>query len=237
MNNLPFYVPALFVATTGLAVFLFLKANPNPKKVFLLLTLWLAIQAVLGISGFYKSDGRPPRLLFALLPPLLFIASTFLTTRGRNYLSQLDAKHLTLLHSIRVPVEIVLLWLMLAKAVPQRMTFEGQNFDILSGLTAPVVYYFGYVRRRLPKAVLLLWNFLCLGLLINIVTVAVLAAPTPFQKLAFDQPNVAVLYFPFNWLAACVVPLVLFSHLACIRQLLAPKNQVRSLGNVHSKAA
>jgi hypothetical protein len=37
---------------------------------------------------------------------------------------------------------------------------------------------------------------------------------------AFDQPNIAVLYFPFNWLPSCIVPLVLLSHLAAIRQLL-----------------
>jgi hypothetical protein len=41
----------------------------------------------------------------------------------------------------------------------------------------------------------------------------------PFQQFAFDQPNIAVLYFPFIWLPSCVVPLVLLSHLAAIRQL------------------
>ena len=100
------------------------------------------------------------------------------------------------------------------------MTFEGRNFDILSGLTAPIVYFFGFIKKQLNKTILLLWNFICLGLLINIVFIAVLSAPFPFQKFAFDQPNIAVLYFPFTWLPACVVPLVLLSHLATIRQLL-----------------
>lgn len=100
------------------------------------------------------------------------------------------------------------------------MTFEGRNFDILSGLTAPVVYYFGFIKKGLNKKLILVWNLICLGLLINIVAIAVLSAPFPFQKFAFDQPDIAVLYFPFNWLPCCVVPLVLFSHLATIRQLL-----------------
>jgi hypothetical protein len=60
---------------------------------------------------------------------------------------------------------------------------------------------------------------ICLGLLINIVSNAILSAPFPFQQFAFDQPNIAVLYFPFIWLPCCVVPLVLLSHLAAIRQL------------------
>jgi hypothetical protein len=65
----------------------------------------------------------------------------------------------------------------------------------------------------------LLWNLVCLGLLLNIILNAVLSAPVPFQKFAFDQPNIAVLYFPFVWLPSCVVPLVLLSHLAAIRKL------------------
>jgi hypothetical protein len=100
------------------------------------------------------------------------------------------------------------------------MTFEGMNFDILSGLTAPFVYYFGFIKKQLHTKFLIVWNILCLGLLINIVSIAILAAPTPFQKLALDQPNTAVLYFPFIWLPAIIVPLVLLSHLASLRQLL-----------------
>jgi hypothetical protein len=70
---------------------------------------------------------------------------------------------------------------------------------------------------------LIAWNLLCLGLLINIVTLAVLSAPFPFQQLAFDQPNIAVLFFPFIWLPAFVVPAVLFAHLVCLRQLFRNK--------------
>lgn len=132
----------------------------------------------------------------------------------------LDIKTLTLLHIVRIPVEIVLFWLFVHNTVPELMTFEGRNFDIFSGITAPIVFYFGFVKKRLNKKVLLAWNVICLGLLINIVTNAILSAPFPFQQFAFDQPNTAVLYFPFNWLPACVVPLVLFSHLVAIRWTL-----------------
>jgi hypothetical protein len=105
------------------------------------------------------------------------------------------------------------------------MTFSGRNFDILSGLTAPFVYYFGFVRKKLSTAVILLWNFVCLLLLFNIVAHAILSAPFPFQQLAFSQPNIAVLHFPFTWLPACIVPLVLFSHLVTIRKLLMLKRE------------
>ncbi|HUQ96495.1 MAG TPA: hypothetical protein VM010_02440, partial [Chitinophagaceae bacterium] len=43
-------------------------------------------------------------------------------------------------------------------------------------------------------------------------------------QLAFDQPDIAVLYFPFVLLPGVVVPVVLLSHLAAIRQLLVKRS-------------
>jgi hypothetical protein len=127
---------------------------------------------------------------------------------------------LTILHTIRIGVEIVLFGLFLYKAVPGLMTFEGRNMDIISGLSAPIVYYFGYKKAKLPSAVILGWNLLCLAILLFTVINAILSAPTPLQQLAFDQPMIAILYFPFVWLPGIVVPLVILSHLSAIRQLV-----------------
>jgi hypothetical protein len=103
------------------------------------------------------------------------------------------------------------------------MTFEGRNFDIISGISAPLIYYFGFVKKAIKRQWIIGWNFLCLALLANIVTTAILSAPFPFQQLAFNQPNIAIFYFPFVWLPAFVVPVVLLAHLVSIRQLLAVK--------------
>jgi len=91
--------------------------------------------------------------------------------------------------------------------------------DILAGITAPIVGFFGVSKSKMGKTSLLVWNFVCLGLLLNIVINAILSAPSPFQQFGFDQPNVAILNFPFSWLPAFIVPLVLFAHLAAIRKL------------------
>ncbi len=132
-----------------------------------------------------------------------------------------DLRWTTILHIVRIPVELVLLWLYLQKAVPELMTFEGNNFDIVSGITSPLILWMGF-RQGLPKRVLLLgWNSICLVLLINIVVHAILSTPVPFQQFAFDQPNIAVLYFPFIWLPAFIVPVVLLMHLVSIVKLLS----------------
>jgi hypothetical protein len=100
------------------------------------------------------------------------------------------------------------------------MTFAGRNFDIAAGVTAPIVALLAFRNGQPRRGVLLAWNVVCLGLVLNIAVLGMLSAPTPFQQLGFDQPNVAVLRTPFIWLPALIVPAVILAHVAAIRQLL-----------------
>lgn len=224
MQNIPAFIHVAFMATTLLTCIFYYLASGRQRFFLYVTALWLLLQGYVASTGFYTvTDTLPPRFMLLIGPPLLLIAALFIFRNGLVYIDSLDAKYLTLLHIVRVPVELILFGLFTYKTIPQIMTFEGNNLDILSGITAVPVYYFGYVKKKFSRTVLILWNIICVGLLINIVSIAVLSAPFPFQQLAFEQPNVAVLYFPFVWLPCCVVPLVLFSHLAVIRQLLRSK--------------
>jgi hypothetical protein len=235
MENLPVYITAGFILTTFLTVYIFYKAANNSKQVLLILLASLALQAAIGLTGFYTvTNTLPPRFVLLILPPLFFIAVLFATEKGRGFIDSMNTKTLTLLHLVRIPVEFILFGLFIHKAIPQLMTFEGRNFDIISGITAPFIYYFGFIKNKIPQKVLLAWNFICVALLINIVLNAVLSAPFTFQQFAFDQPNIAILYFPFVWLPACVVPLVLLSHLATIRQLLKKQTKKVKEKNIYT---
>ena len=221
MEHLPFYIPLTMGLSTFLCVYFLAKASSKyTTRILIIATIWLVLQALIGLSGFYiDTQAMPPRFLLAIAPPLLLIISLFATKSGRRFIDSLNIKTLTLLHIVRIPVELVLFWLFLYKKVPEIMTFEGQNFDIISGITAPFVYYF-FLKGRIGTGIMLMWNFLCLMLLVNIVSTAILSAPFPFQQFGFEQPNVAVLYFPFIWLPCCIVPIVLFSHLVAIKKLM-----------------
>src|ERR1700712_3060360 len=170
METLPVYVPVIFELTV-LLTFLFLARSSAFSVLFVVgVTGWLFLQAMLGLSGFYKSAvGFPPRFALALVPPLLFVVVLAISGKGRRP----DPRILTLLHVVRVPVEIVLYWLMLNRMVPEVMTFEGRNFDILCGITAPFIFYFGYIRKSIGRYWLIAWNIVCLLLLGNIVVTAV----------------------------------------------------------------
>lgn len=221
MDMLPFYLYTVFGIAVVAAVVLFYAASNYSLKVLLLFIGWMILQGGIALTGFYtNTDVLPPRFLLLVLPPLLLTVLLFVTSRGRRMLDLLNVRLLVLLHVVRVPIEIVLFGLYLEYCVPELMTFSGRNFDIIAGITAPLVYYFGYVKNKLHRRVLIAWNVAGLILLLNIVIHAVLSVPTPFQQLAFEQPNIAILYFPFVLLPGLLVPLVLLSHLVTLRSLL-----------------
>ncbi|MGL4597865.1 MAG: hypothetical protein ACRCYO_10060 [Bacteroidia bacterium] len=186
---------------------------------------WIGLQTILALNHFYSSnlDSTPPRFFLAVLPIFLAIAILFNTRKGKQIIDAIPVEPLYWFHTIRIPVELILYGLFLQKYVPELMTFAGRNFDIVAGITAPLVAYLGIRKKKFSKPLLLIWNFGCIALLLNIVVYAILSAPFPFQQLALDQPNVAVLYFPMIFLPALVVPAVVFAHFVSIRRLLQEK--------------
>jgi len=227
IEQLPLYVSLLFILTALVTAWLLLRsigrsesASLPARLLLFLIPFWFVLQGILGVGDFYHfADAVPPRVfLFGILPVLLLIASYFVFFR--KFVEGLSLRALTILHVIRIPVELVLLFLFQSGQVPQIMTFEGRNFDILSGLTAPVIYFLAFRKAKPNKTILITWNLVALGLLFNIVSIAILSMKSPLQKLAFDQPDVALGYFPFIWLPTIVVPIVLFSHLAALWNLI-----------------
>lgn len=237
LENPPFYISIVFGITTAVTVLLFywalensssLSVKRNSIKILIGLVLWLLIQTVLTLQNVYSAhtDFFPPTILMlGILPALLIITALFCTNKGRQFIDSIPLLNLTYLNIVRVPVEVVFFWLFLNKAIPELMTFEGRNFDILAGISAPVIAYFGLYKKIISGKVILIWNFICLALLINIVIIAFLSAPSPVQKLAFNQPNIAILHFPFSWLPTFIVPVILFGHLTSIRLLLKGRNR------------
>jgi hypothetical protein len=224
MENLPWYIATTFGITILLTIWLFSKATHYSKSFVVLMLVVIVVQSALGLSGFYNNvhsmSARFPLLIF---PLTILCIVLFLTIKGRSFIDKLDIKTLTILHTIRIPVEITLFWLFIHHVIPQAMTFEGRNFDILSGLSAPLIYYFGFVKKQISRTIMIIWNAACIVLLLNVVASAVLSLPARYQNFGFEVPNIAVGYFPYLLLPAILVPLVLFANAAAIRQLILNK--------------
>lgn len=226
--NLPNYLPIVFGLAAIYTLFQFyrvVKQSPtHGDKANLIIggiLLWIGLQAILSLNQFYSSNTMttPPRFLLTFFPTFIAMLYAFFTKNGRSFVDSLPLLPITWLNIVRIPVEFCLYWLFLGMAIPELMTFTGRNFDILAGLTAPIIAYFGFQRQAINNKVILAWNYFSLGLLLFIIANGLLSAPTVLQQFAFEQPNIALAYFPYVLLPSLIVPVVLFGHFVSIRQL------------------
>ncbi len=219
--NLPAHISLIFVLTVLLTFILFWRSNRWPRWLLWVLLGWLSLHGLLGYLEFYPQfEKLPPRFLILVIPALLFVMASVFYKPLNQRNKEISLRALVLVHVVRIPVEFVLLWLGQNGKIPMELTFEGRNLDILAGITAPMVFFWGFKNGKAKKTLNLIWNVIFLGFLLNIVSQAILSAPFPFQQFGFEQPNIAVFYFPFIWLPGFVVPIVLFAHLVAIKRLL-----------------
>lgn len=122
----------------------------------------------------------------------------------------------------RVPVELLLHRLNTEGVIPIQMTYAGRNWDIISGITAAALALGLRSGLRAPRLVFA-WNLLGLGLLVNIVAVAVLSTPVPFRQFMNEPANLLPSRFPYVWLPTFLVQAALFGHLLVFRALRSTK--------------
>lgn len=228
MLDLPSSLTFGFIATTLIFYVLFLftmlsgteRVQKRVHMIALVLLAWMIFQSTLALNGWYmKRDAVPPHMVFPVAVTFSLMILAFATSRGRRFIDGLSPFTLTIIHAIRIPVEISLYWLAFYKQVPWSMTFYGHNFDLIFGITAPLIAWFGVKKKKISPLVQRVWHIGGLISLAIIIVTAFGAAPSPLQAWDFQQPNYAVLHFPFIWLPSVIVPLVIFSHLALLRNL------------------
>ncbi len=217
-------LPLLFITITLAACILFYLGSGSDKRIVPVLLIWVLLTGILSYIGFFeRTDTIPPRMLLVFIPAL---AGVFYYWRKAD-VTKLQTNWLVAVHMLRLPVEITLYRLFLQGKVPVIMTFEGWNFDIIMGITAiGIGLYVWRIHTVLLRRWFALWNLMGILFLAIIVVTAILSAPSPIQRLAFDQPNTAILMFPYTFLPAVVVPLVLLSHLLCLKQLRQSRKTV-----------
>lgn len=210
-------LPLTFIVITLLSLVLFYYGTGRDNRVLLVSAAWLIVSGFVAYTGFFRdTHSTPPRFLLVLLGA---VGLCFYFYR-RLKSNKLSTAYLLAVHALRLPVELVLYALFLRRQVPVLMTFHGWNFDILMGISAILLLlYHLLLKKNLPRAFMLLWNITGVFFLTWIVLIAILSSPLPLQQLAFNQPNIAVLQFPYVYLPAYVVPVVLLSHLLTIHSI------------------
>ena len=185
-----------------------------------ILILYLVVPAILAKSGALNRYSPLPAPALLLLLALSITTVVVVSSRiGAKVSLALPIAWIVLFQSFRIGVEFLLHRLYLEGAVPVQMTYSGRNFDIISGLIGLGLGLWLLSGRSAPRPVLLALNLLGLGLLLNIVIVAVLSTPVPFRVFTEGPPNLLPSTFPFIWLPSFLVQLALASHLLIFRKL------------------
>lgn len=205
---------SLFLLTTLLALVFFYYGTGRSGGVVILFAGWGMAVLLAALTGIFQR--HPLTFLAVVAGSLVCTALGYRLLRG----CRIHMVWLLAVHALRILVELVLYRLYLERKVPELMTFRGWNYDIATGITAALllVYATAGKKPRIGRGVLIAWNVTGLILLTAIVVLAVLSAPLPLQRLAFSQPNVAVLAAPYCLLPAVVVPLVCLAHLVMLLQ-------------------
>jgi len=179
--------------------------------------VWLGVPAVLAASGWFADfEARPPLLMRVLLPMVGIIIAFAFSPWGGWSAQRLPFSFLIGTQLFRLPLELLLFALATRGFLPKEMTFAGYNYDILTGASAGLFWYF-LRRGELPALALWAWNVLGFLALVTVVTIAVLAFP---QFGWFTPPNELVAHYPWVWLPGFLVPLALLGHLLVLRKLL-----------------
>ena len=193
------------------------------NRVLIALIGWAVFTSAWTLSGMMQDFSKFPLNMVPILAiPLIAILIATFSKTAKELLPLVDQQAIIKLQSFRIFVELVIWLLFIEQMLPIQMTFEGRNLDILSGISAVVVAWFA-ANQKINKTILAIWNMACLGLLINIVTIAILSMPTPFQYFFNEPMNMAVTKFPYAFLPAFLVPLAYMLHFFSLRQLSLKK--------------
>lgn len=207
-----------FIIITLLSLILFYYGAGKDKRVLIVSIAWLLATGIISYSGYFKNtSATPPRFLFVILASVVMTIFFYKIANKNN----LNTRFLLAVHILRIPVEVILYQLYLQNKVPVLMTFKGWNFDIIVGISALIliVYLFSTKKQMPKKNFVFWWNIVGLVFLAFIVAIAILSSSLPIQQFAFNQPNIAVLEFPFIYLPAYIVPVVFLSHILLLRSL------------------
>ncbi len=112
--------------------------------------------------------------------------------------------------------------------IPELMTFEGRNFDIVVGITAPIIGML-YLNSKISKQGLFVWNVIGLFLVIFIFINGILSSELPFQQFGFEQSNRGINYFSFVLLPATIIPIVIYTH---IIDLIKLKKEIKACNKI-----
>lgn len=190
--------------------------------------IWMAAWVLVARSGALLDFARrPPPMLLMMLATVAAGLGIGLSPLGRRLAHGLPLAALVGFQAFRLPLELIMDRAARAGVMPVQMSFEGWNFDIVTGASAILVAGL-LATGRAPRALAVVWNVVGIALLANIGAIAV--ASTPLIHAFGTEPrqvNTWVAETPFVWLPTVFVALAIAGHVVTTRRLLLERAGAR----------
>lgn len=185
----------------------------------IVVALWLGIPLMLAKQNVLNNFTRMPSpfMLILLASTVVTIILSAASPWGKRIANGFSFQALFGFQVFRILVETLLVIFHRAGVAPIQLTFEGRNFDIVTGVLALTVLIF-FTSDRISKSMYAVLNLIGLGLLLNVVLVGFFSLPTLFRIFAGD--NTWITQAPFIWLPTFLVQVALSGHILSFRKLL-----------------
>jgi len=184
---------------------------------------WLLLTVLAAASGVLRRfDAFPPPFAGLVLAVAALGIAVPWSPLGTRLVRGLPLWVLVGSQVFRFPLELLMHRAHVEGVMPVQMSYSGQNYDILTGVSAGLLGWW-LARGRVPHWVVAAWNVLGFALLVNVVTVAILSTPV-FRWFGDDRLNTFVAYPPFVWLPAVLVTAALMGHILVWRKLAAERS-------------
>jgi hypothetical protein len=226
MAKTGFYILSLLAIL--MLVLLVKNKQKDPGKsitrYFAVMGIWIAYIIVLSISGVLNDFGLPPRVpLLIIIPSIIF--SLYITGRTsfRDILQLTPIHYPILMQSFRIFVELLIFTAWSEGYFPKRVTFEGLNYDILVGATAPVMGWL-LMKNILGLNAALIWNIAAM-MILSLTGYAFISAYF-FSEFAEAIDKTHFIKFPFILLPSVLLSIAIFLHIFSIRQILMKKKEL-----------
>lgn len=193
------------------------QARKVTMRVFLVYLIWLGLLLALIKSG--QMQNLPMNGIPIFFGSVLVISSVAGISRfGGRLAVQTPLAALIAFQTFRLPLELILHHWAERGTIPSTMTWTGQNWDIVAGALAFVIWPIANNRTAA-------WGFNIIGslLLLNVLRVALLSSPLPF---GWDtQPPLQLFeHAPYFLIGPVLVGGAITGHIILTRALLRKPN-------------
>lgn len=181
---------------------------------------WIAYVIVISFTPLLKDLNLPPKFPLLIFVPLV-IGFIVFYGRSRNsaVIKEIPRTWPVYFQSFRIIVELMLLYTFYANIIPESATFEGLNFDVLMGISAPFVAYL-VVRKNGSRVLQYFWNVL--GIFMVLFVAFIIASSIYFPEIwGANEPLVSMKFveMPYILLAGFLAPMAIFMHVVSLAQL------------------